>query len=688
MSELRTDFKDDVLDITQNEKRRYRVIHNEDGTISLEDATVYVQKGDNFGANELNEMNRVTNEMLGVNEKLEGINAHTKKDISSEDGTHNIRYSDKTLQIKENDNWQNATTDIYYGNTKIKRVQYAQELNRTNTDGVYLKTKIITAQYQQATVYEDVIHAFTAAKHYTFDGENVTEIGASPIAINAGFVTNYEGCVQLFYNNKRYKYDGEYWTTLGDTPYEISFKSTIHRGKIHHFANNKHYVFDGETSTELGTLPRTNTNYHFSQIFDYKDTLYAMYMNSLYKYDDDTNVWSIAKTFSEYKLFPANTSPWAVIENKLYVGCNAMYSTSYAYTNFSALSIVDLDTLTVTQGCSATKYDDVNLAGDTFVAYKGVLYMLGETEGIMEYKANTWWYAGGIIPYNYGELELVKFKGEEHILGICKIRPQGDTTYYSYKQHIKNVDGEWVEDVPCPVNWGRTYGLVVADDEKIHIMGSNSNSEVTSTSANSGTTHYVFDGEVWSEETSLPTASNSAMAVMFKGELHLLRIASGYLTVYVYRNNEWVQIFYNGSYTGFDRKNTIGVNSMNVFVYKNQIHMMYNLYWWTWDDENGMKVMSDNNRPNKIWNVKNLNSYDNEVFIFGAAPSNADGVEDTIIVSRFVDGATKKVADCMAICNQKSLLLERNGKIYITNIMGVADEYEFVVDSTTILRME
>lgn len=63
MSELRTDFKDDVLDVTQNERRKYNVIHNEDGTISLEDATVYLQQGDSFGANDLNEMNRMANQM-------------------------------------------------------------------------------------------------------------------------------------------------------------------------------------------------------------------------------------------------------------------------------------------------------------------------------------------------------------------------------------------------------------------------------------------------------------------------------------------------------------------------------------------------------------------------------------------------------------------------------------------------
>jgi hypothetical protein len=44
MSELRTDFKDDVLDVTQNEKRKYRIIHNDDGTISLEDDSVFAKR--------------------------------------------------------------------------------------------------------------------------------------------------------------------------------------------------------------------------------------------------------------------------------------------------------------------------------------------------------------------------------------------------------------------------------------------------------------------------------------------------------------------------------------------------------------------------------------------------------------------------------------------------------------------
>lgn len=62
---LKTDYKDDVLDVTQNEKRKYRIINNDDGSVSLEDVTVYLQNGDSFGANEINEINQKVNETAG-----------------------------------------------------------------------------------------------------------------------------------------------------------------------------------------------------------------------------------------------------------------------------------------------------------------------------------------------------------------------------------------------------------------------------------------------------------------------------------------------------------------------------------------------------------------------------------------------------------------------------------------------
>lgn len=61
MADLRTDYKDDILDLTQNTQRKYRMITNDDGTISFEDVTVYSQIGDSFGAAELNTIAEVVN---------------------------------------------------------------------------------------------------------------------------------------------------------------------------------------------------------------------------------------------------------------------------------------------------------------------------------------------------------------------------------------------------------------------------------------------------------------------------------------------------------------------------------------------------------------------------------------------------------------------------------------------------
>lgn len=49
-------YKDDILDTSVNTRRKYRMIQNADGTVSFEDATTYLQIGDNFGAADINEL--------------------------------------------------------------------------------------------------------------------------------------------------------------------------------------------------------------------------------------------------------------------------------------------------------------------------------------------------------------------------------------------------------------------------------------------------------------------------------------------------------------------------------------------------------------------------------------------------------------------------------------------------------
>lgn len=59
---LRTDYKDAMFDGA----RKYRIIQNQDGTSGITDETVYTQKGDQFGANDINSTNGAINAICNV----------------------------------------------------------------------------------------------------------------------------------------------------------------------------------------------------------------------------------------------------------------------------------------------------------------------------------------------------------------------------------------------------------------------------------------------------------------------------------------------------------------------------------------------------------------------------------------------------------------------------------------------
>lgn len=77
MANLSVDFKDDIL-APSNPKRKYQLIHNSDGTVSLEDVTVYQQNGSNFGAKEVNEertaINKINNDRIVSLDEIDLVN--------------------------------------------------------------------------------------------------------------------------------------------------------------------------------------------------------------------------------------------------------------------------------------------------------------------------------------------------------------------------------------------------------------------------------------------------------------------------------------------------------------------------------------------------------------------------------------------------------------------------------------
>ena len=63
MADLKTNYVDDVLDTSVNDKRKYNMIQNADGTVSFVDVTTYTQNGDSFGAKDVNDTNTAVNEL-------------------------------------------------------------------------------------------------------------------------------------------------------------------------------------------------------------------------------------------------------------------------------------------------------------------------------------------------------------------------------------------------------------------------------------------------------------------------------------------------------------------------------------------------------------------------------------------------------------------------------------------------
>lgn len=59
---LPVDFKDDVLNVSMDGKRRYRLLLQEDGTYVLEDVTDYDTVGSTFGAAQINQTNQAVNQ--------------------------------------------------------------------------------------------------------------------------------------------------------------------------------------------------------------------------------------------------------------------------------------------------------------------------------------------------------------------------------------------------------------------------------------------------------------------------------------------------------------------------------------------------------------------------------------------------------------------------------------------------
>ena len=79
---LPTNYVDDIMNVSANGNRKYRMIYNDDGTVSFEDVTPYEQVGSDYSAIDINTTNEAVNESFDKNKivpDLTTINALTEQ---------------------------------------------------------------------------------------------------------------------------------------------------------------------------------------------------------------------------------------------------------------------------------------------------------------------------------------------------------------------------------------------------------------------------------------------------------------------------------------------------------------------------------------------------------------------------------------------------------------------------------
>lgn len=251
MSELRTDFKDDILDVTQNEKRKYRIIHNEDGTISLEDATVYLQKGDSFGANDLNEMNRMANQM---NEAAGEI-------LTMADDIDTLQEDVETLtprvEVLENTGSNNLIWDI--SNELYSESRDVSTLPRDITNGYVVKLNDIFYMLGGGNI--DTSSNVAAQKTYKYVNDAWVEdtvLGA--LSIHKSF-TAYNGGVETIRDLCAYTTGGA--VSNNKTLYYTQYSKNAQESRCYAAV----YTYNGTSKSFVG------------QYFGYSDSSYYRYGN-------------------------------------------------------------------------------------------------------------------------------------------------------------------------------------------------------------------------------------------------------------------------------------------------------------------------------------------------------------------------------------------------------------------------
>lgn len=125
---LKTDFKDDVLAKSMDGKRQYNFVQNSNGTTSIEDASLYLQVGNNFGAEQINATNVAVNALIDKTANMESGGTTVKKaktaDVATSAGSvandfilanqQVLNFTNKICSIQDDRITANSLADVYF----------------------------------------------------------------------------------------------------------------------------------------------------------------------------------------------------------------------------------------------------------------------------------------------------------------------------------------------------------------------------------------------------------------------------------------------------------------------------------------------------------------------------------------------------------------------------------------------
>lgn len=123
IANLPVNFKDDIIDTSINNKRRYNIEDNSDGTKSLEDVTAYEQVGSYFGAEQINQTNGTVNKLIELSQEnkmaVDNIQKEMGKTLSTDKdfiliNQSIISFTDNEAIISDNRITEYSLADVYF----------------------------------------------------------------------------------------------------------------------------------------------------------------------------------------------------------------------------------------------------------------------------------------------------------------------------------------------------------------------------------------------------------------------------------------------------------------------------------------------------------------------------------------------------------------------------------------------